>query len=112
MADLVVLGDHPFFLFAKPSVWQMCPGGRWTVRWRDFHTVKQDMDFTTREEAEAFARRVNRPPLVVYDDACDLAEADRYWRKLEPRPPHIDIPSEHSYKPYPGAYGAISPASR
>lgn len=80
--NVVILAGHPFFKFAKPEIYQQSWDRRWTVRWRDFYSMKQDIEFDTKEEAEAFAAKVNQPPLTVDDEACNLAESDAFWRSL------------------------------
>ena len=80
--SVTILAGHPYFECVKPAVWQQTWNGKWTVRWRDFHTVKQDEEFHTEAEARAFAETLCKPPITVYDDACDLADCDRFWREL------------------------------
>jgi hypothetical protein len=78
--QLVLLKGHPYFK-QTASVWQR-PNKQWTVRWRDFLTCKQDRDFDTRQQANAFASSLFRYPLVVTGEAEELANADRFWREL------------------------------
>lgn len=81
MADhITILAGHPYFELERPAVWQTPWDKRWTVRWRDFHTMKHDADFDTQQQAEAFASTLCRPPLTVYDNGWDIGDSDRYWR--------------------------------
>jgi hypothetical protein len=85
MPSVTILAGHPFFKFAQPAVWQMADG-RWTVRWRDFYTMKQDRDFATEPEARAFASTVNQPPITVGEDEfddLDFVDCDKFWRDLK-----------------------------
>jgi hypothetical protein len=84
---MTILAGHPYFELAKPAVWQQHWNKKWTVRWRDFHAIKQDAEFDTQQQALAFASQVCRPPVTVTDDACDLADADRFWRDLAEKMP-------------------------
>ena len=82
--SVVILASHPYFKYAKPSVWQM-PNGRWTVRWRDFLTMKQDAEFDTKQQATAFASTICRAPLVIDDDYLEedvIADAHEFWRTM------------------------------
>lgn len=82
MADsITILAGHPYFDFAKPVVRQQSDR-KWTVRWRDFHTVKQDAEFDTLQQAQAFASTLCRPPLTVEDECGDLFDCDKFWRDL------------------------------
>ena len=78
---MTILAGHPYFKFAKPSVWQL-RDGRWIVKWRDFHSMGQDEEFGTEREAMEFAARVCKPPLTVVDVGWGLADADQSWRDL------------------------------
>lgn len=82
-ATVTILAGHPYFDCVKPSVWKQSWNGKWTVRWRDFYTVKQDAEFDTEAEARAFARRIVTPPITVKDRACDLAECHSFWREMK-----------------------------
>jgi hypothetical protein len=79
---MTILAGHPYFDLAQPAVWQQSWNQKWTVRWRDFHTIGQDAEFDTEKQALAFASQVCRPPLTVFDETGDLADADRFWREL------------------------------
>jgi uncharacterized protein (DUF302 family) len=81
MATLTILQNHPYFEAMIPSIWQK-KDGRWTVRWRDFQTMKNDMDFDTQSEAIKFAARLTEGPKTVGDewtDPVDLYEANAFW---------------------------------
>jgi hypothetical protein len=79
---ITILAGHPYFDLAEPEIWRQTWNGKWTVRWRDFHTMKQDVEFDTEQKARAFATSICRPPLVVSDEAGDLADSDKFWRDL------------------------------
>jgi hypothetical protein len=81
MATLTILQNHPYFEAMTPSIWQQ-KDGRWTVKWRDFQTMKQDMDFATQSEAIKFAANLTKGPKIVGDewtDPVDLYEANAFW---------------------------------
>jgi hypothetical protein len=79
---MTLLAGHPYFRCCSPVVWYQIGYKRWTVKWRDFHTAMRERAFDTEREARAFAAALCKPPLFVNDDACDLADCDRYWREL------------------------------
>ena len=78
--------DHPFVRLDGPVVYEHRDG--WTVKWRDFLTVKQDACFDTEAEAEGFADRLRRErryvPVALVDDVCmTFEEAERSWLELD-----------------------------
>lgn len=82
--SMTLLAGHPYFASERPVVgrgWN----GQWGVVWRDFWSCKQDCDFNSEAEARAFAARICKPPLTVYEDeggGASLAEYDAFWRRL------------------------------
>jgi hypothetical protein len=79
---MTLLAGHPYFRCCMPVVWYQFGFNQWAVKWRDFHTAIQKRAFDTEQEARAFAAAICKPPIFVNDDARDLADCDRYWRKL------------------------------
>ena len=84
--SMTLLAGHPYFDAEQPRVGRdpHSPQG-WRVVWRDFYSVKQDCSFTSEAEARAFAARICKPPLTVYEGeggGASLAEYDAFWRRL------------------------------
>jgi hypothetical protein len=80
--SITILAGHPYFECAKPFVMQLPWNSRWRVQWRDFHAMKQDVEFDTEKEAIQFAETLCKPPMTVYDYSDDLADCDRFWREM------------------------------
>lgn len=75
--------DHPYLCIEKPVVVKL-HNGLWSVRWRTFDTIKQDIDCATEEEANAEAERVRAKQHIVYfwGEAEEFGEADAFWRSM------------------------------
>lgn len=78
MGDIVLAKNHPFIKNFSVDVfpWQ----GKWSVRWRDLLTMKQDCEFNTEQEARDFAEELKNSlndPLDEYDLYC-LEEAKSF----------------------------------
>lgn len=67
--------DHPYLEGMEISV-----TGK-LVRWRDFHTVKQEAGFQTEKEARQFAFRLKASAMVIDMDQIGgcADEAMAYW---------------------------------
>ena len=59
--------------------------GRWHVRWRDFMTVKQDMEFPSEDLARIYANgvRYGDHALHAMPDYDDLLDAATFWLEFE-----------------------------
>jgi hypothetical protein len=51
MRTVTLLAGHPYFRLCTVSVWRQSWNGKWTVRWRDFHTMKRDVEFDSIAES-------------------------------------------------------------
>lgn len=77
--------EHPYIMLLRPAVWRLPGTDRWTVRWRSFESVKQDVVFPNEKEARRFARQIMLGPHTWDDEngyGTPYAELDAYWREL------------------------------
>jgi len=82
MSRRTVSAEHPYFALASASV-RSLRDGTWLVKWRDFYGIMQDNIFNTEAEARAFAEKICKPPITVYDDNDgNFASADQFWREM------------------------------
>jgi hypothetical protein len=81
---LTLTAGHPFFECANVAVWQQSWDRLWTVRWRDFWTIKQSREFATEQEARAFASTLFKPPITLEDEmgGGEWISCYQFWRAL------------------------------
>ena len=80
--DFLIPPDHPYIARLKPALVKTA-GGKWIVKWRDFMTMNQDAEFSSKEEAKRFARKLVLGPHIVHEvSPRDFEDADRWWRDL------------------------------
>jgi hypothetical protein len=84
---IILHPDHPYLKKFKPWVIHIqCKDGReiWSVRWRSFDTMKQDADFPTKAQADAFIATLPQRTTDIDEDCGpeEFAMADAFWRDL------------------------------
>lgn len=87
MRQLVLLKSHPYVETFEAHIRHFPKIGVWTVKWRDFLTVKQDQDCASEEEACALAQKLRDNCHLVpieedWPDKSDLFDAIEFWKNV------------------------------
>lgn len=85
--DHIIIDRNHLYLSAMSlEVYQVIPG-LWKVRWRDFLSMKQDVEFSSESEAREFHDHIwsnaHKIPKDLLDDVCtSYEEASAFWESI------------------------------